>query len=326
MNKTKKYLEEKQPIVFQVLKNSFKNNKTSHAYIISGSKGSPVLETAMFMAKSFICQNKDENSLACEECINCQKIENQTYADFKVINGEQLKTDVTLSIQEEFNKSAIEPENVKIYIIHLIEKAPISSLNKLLKFIEEPDSNIKAIFTSNSVSSILPTIVSRCQVITLREFMMKDLVNYLKENDVEDEDAYLISRISNNAEKNLQLVKDESFETIKNVLKESLTYLANKRDYFIVYFQIDGIKQFKNNDEIDLFLDMLEICLMEAIIKKEDKTHISYFFDDLISMISNKYEHIDQMINDITKAKIDLLSNANKNLVFDKLLINLLRR
>lgn len=326
MNKTKKYLEEKQPIVFQVLKNSFKNNKTSHAYIISGSKGSPVLETAMFMAKSFICQNKDENSLACEECINCQKIENQTYADFKIINGEQLKTDVTLSIQEEFNKSAIEPENVKIYIIHLIEKAPISSLNKLLKFIEEPDSNIKAIFTSNSVSSILPTIVSRCQVITLREFMMKDLVNYLKENYVKDEDAYLISRISNNAEKNLQLVKDESFETIKNVLKESLTYLANKRDYFIVYFQIDGIKQFKNNDEIDLFLDMLEICLMEAIIKKEDNTHISYFFDDLISMISNKYEHIDQMINDITKAKIDLLSNANKNLVFDKLLINLLRR
>ena len=137
MNKIKNYLEDKQPIVFQVLKNSFKSNKTSHAYIISGSKGSPVLETAMFMAKSFICQSKDENALACEECINCQKIENQTYADFKVINGEQLKTDVTLSIQEEFNKSAIEPENVKIYIIHLIEKAPISSLNKLLKFIEE---------------------------------------------------------------------------------------------------------------------------------------------------------------------------------------------
>ena len=71
---------------------------------------------------------------------------------------------------------------------------------------------------------------------------------------------------------------------------------------------------------------MLEICLMEALIKKEDKTHVSFFFDDLISMISSKYEHIDQMINDITKAKIDLLSNANKNLVFDKLLINLLRR
>ena len=156
--------------------------------------------------------------------------------------------------------------------------------------------------------------------------MMKDLVEYLSKNDVKEEDAYLISKISNNAEKNLQIVKSEYFETIKNVLKESLTYLASKRDYFIVYFQIEGIKQFNNDEEIDLYLDMLEICLMEAIIKKEDSTHTSFFFDELITKISNKYDHIDHMINDITKAKIDLLSNANKNLVFDKLLINLLRR
>ena len=71
---------------------------------------------------------------------------------------------------------------------------------------------------------------------------------------------------------------------------------------------------------------MLEVCLLEAIIKKEDPQHVSYFFDELINKISKNYSHIDYMIDDITKAKIDLLSNANKNLVFDKLLINLLRR
>ena len=62
------------------------------------------------------------------------------------------------------------------------------------------------------------------------------------------------------------------------------------------------------------------------IIKKEDSNYVSNFFDKQISDISKNYDHIDHMINDITKAKIDLLSNANKNLVFDKLLINLLRR
>ena len=76
MNNTKNYLKEKQHIVFQVLKNSFKREKTSHAYIISGSKGSPILDTAIFMAQSLVCLNKDENNLACEECINCQKIKN----------------------------------------------------------------------------------------------------------------------------------------------------------------------------------------------------------------------------------------------------------
>lgn len=324
--KTKPYLIEKQHIVYQVLKNSFKRNKTSHAYIVNGSKGSPILETAIFMAQSLVCLNKDENNLACEECVNCQKIKNDGYADYKFILAENLKTDATLSIQHEFNKSSIEKENIKIYIIHQIEKAPISSLNKLLKFIEEPNSNIVAIFTSNSVSNILPTIVSRCQVITLKQFMTADLVNYLIENNVNEDDAYLLSKISNNAEKNLQTVQDEQYIKIKELLNDSLNYLADKKDYFILHFQLEGLNLLTDNQSIELFLDMFEVCLLQAIIKKEDKAFISPFFEKQISKISNNYKNIDHMINDITQAKIDLLSNANKSLAFDKLLINLLRR
>jgi DNA polymerase-3 subunit delta' len=324
--KTKEYLINKQHIVYQVLKNSFKNKKTSHAYIISGSKGSPILDTAIFLAQSLVCLNKDENNLACEECINCQKIKNNAYVDYKLIEGVDLKNDVTLAIQDDFNKSSVENEDIKIYIINLIEKAPVASLNKLLKFIEEPNSNIVAIFTSNSVDSILQTIVSRCQTITLKEFMVSDLIDYLVNNNVSYEDAWLISKISNNAEKNLDLVNDVTFNVVKNQLANSLKHLGNKNDYFIVDFLVEGMKNLTENSSIELFLDMLEVCLLEAIIKQEDKEHKSVIFDEQISKISEKYQHIDHMIDDITKAKIDLLSNANKNLVFDKLLINLLRR
>ena len=324
--KTKEYLINKQHIVYQVLKNSFKNKKTSHAYIISGSKGSPILDTAIFLAQSLVCLNKDENNLACEECINCQKIKNNAYVDYKLIEGVDLKNDVTLAIQDDFNKSSVENEDIKIYIINLIEKAPVASLNKLLKFIEEPNSNIVAIFTSNSVDSILQTIVSRCQTITLKEFMVSDLIEYLVNNNVSYEDAWIISKISNNAEKNLDLVNDVTFNVVKNQLANSLKHLGNKNDYFIVDFLVEGMKNLTENSSIELFLDMLEVCLLEAIIKQEDKEHKSVIFDEQISKISEKYQHIDHMIDDITKAKIDLLSNANKNLVFDKLLINLLRR
>lgn len=324
--KTKDYLLEKQPIVFQVLKNSFKTQKTSHAYIISGSKGSPILQTALFMAQSFVCNTSDENGLACEECVNCNKIINNSYADFKLIKGEDLKADVTSSIQEEFNKSSIEKENKKIYVIDLIEKAPIASLNKLLKFIEEPQSNIVAIFTSNSTDKVLSTIVSRCQVITLKEFKNKDLVEYLINNGVSEEDATLISKVSNNAEKNLSIVNDENYVVIKSVLKEALSLLGKKKDYFIVYVQQELIKKVEEPSFVELFLDFLEVCLLQAIIKQEDDSFKSVFFDQEITLVSKNFKNIDYMINDITQAKIDLLSNANKSLTFDKLLINLLRR
>ncbi len=322
----KSYLKEKQEVVYKTLKNSFKNNKTSHAYLISGAKGLPILQVAIFMAKSLICNHKDEDGFACLNCIHCKKVDDNSYADLKIISGEQLKTNEVMSLQEEFNKSPLEDGNVKVYIIDLIERAPIASLNKLLKFIEEPSSNIVALFTTNSVDSILQTIVSRCQIIKLKELYSDDLVNYLISSSFASDDAYLIAKVSNDIEKSVNILNDSKYKDIKQLLKESLNYLKDKNDNFIINFQIKGFKILTTNDEYELFLDMLEACIMQALIKKEDNEYKLNFFNEEILKISKTYNHFDYMINDITNAKIDLVSNANKNLVFDKLLINLLRR
>ncbi|MDY2889024.1 MAG: hypothetical protein SOU19_05585 [Candidatus Caccosoma sp.] len=322
----KSYLKEKQEVVYKTLKNSFKNNKTSHAYLISGAKGLPILQVAIFMAKSLICNHKDEDGFACLNCIHCKKVDDNSYADLKIISGEQLKTNEVMSLQEEFNKSPLEDGNVKVYIIDLIEKAPIASLNKLLKFIEEPSSNIVALFTTNSVDSILQTIVSRCQIIKLKELYSDDLVNYLISSSFASDDAYLIAKVSNDIEKSVNILNDPKYKDIKQLLKESLNYLKDKNDNFIINFQTKGFKILTTNDEYELFLDMLEACIMQALIKKEDSEYKLNFFNEEILKISKTYNHFDYMINDITNAKIDLVSNANKNLVFDKLLINLLRR
>ena len=322
----KSYLKEKQEVVYKTLKNSFKNNKTSHAYLISGAKGLPILQVAIFMAKSLICNHKDEDGFACLNCIHCKKVDDNSYADLKIISGEQLKTNEVMSLQEEFNKSPLEDGNVKVYIIDLIERAPIASLNKLLKFIEEPSSNIVALFTTNSVDSILQTIVSRCQIIKLKELYSDDLVNYLISSSFASDDAYLIAKVSNDIEKSVNILNDSKYKDIKQLLKESLNYLKDKNDNFIINFQIKGFKILTTNDEYELFLDMLEACIMQTLIKKEDNEYKLNFFNEEILKISKTYNHFDYMINDITNAKIDLVSNANKNLVFDKLLINLLRR
>ena len=278
------------------------------------------------MAKSLICNHKDEDGFACLNCIHCKKVDDNSYADLKIISGEQLKTNEVMSLQEEFNKSPLEDGNVKVYIIDLIERAPIASLNKLLKFIEEPSSNIVALFTTNSVDSILQTIVSRCQIIKLKELYSDDLVNYLISSSFARDDAYLIAKVSNDIEKSVNILNDPKYKDIKQLLKESLNYLKDKNDNFIINFQIKGFKILTTNDEYELFLDMLEACIMQALIKKEDSEYKLNFFNEEILKISKAYNHFDYMINDITNAKIDLVSNANKNLVFDKLLINLLRR
>jgi DNA polymerase-3 subunit delta' len=66
------------------------------------------------------------------------------------------------------NLSKLDQNQKLAIIIRNIEKASIPALNALLKNIEEPGKNIIFILTAKSIKSVIPTIVSRCQIIKLK--------------------------------------------------------------------------------------------------------------------------------------------------------------
>ena len=72
-----KYLKEKQPIIYQTFTNSLANHTLSHAYLIVGNPGTPLLETAKFLAKTVLCD--DPSPLACSNCITCLRIESTSF-------------------------------------------------------------------------------------------------------------------------------------------------------------------------------------------------------------------------------------------------------
>ena len=76
------------------------------------------------------------------------------------------------------------PISRKVYadIIHLIEKATIGAMNSLLKFLEEPVDDVVAIITTQNISKVLATIISRCQLIRLKDYSSYDLENLLINN------------------------------------------------------------------------------------------------------------------------------------------------
>ena len=74
--RTKDVLIKTQRVAFQTLANGFKSNRISHAYLISGSNESSLKEMAIYLAKSLVCSKLEP--LACEECINCLRIDERT--------------------------------------------------------------------------------------------------------------------------------------------------------------------------------------------------------------------------------------------------------
>ncbi len=56
------YLEKKQPLVYRTFANAIENKRLAHAYLLCGESGTPLLETAKYMAKSLICDHPKTSS------------------------------------------------------------------------------------------------------------------------------------------------------------------------------------------------------------------------------------------------------------------------
>lgn len=95
------------------------------------------------------------------------------YSITKIDDVRDLQKEVKLSLSE---KTA--------YVIKNIHAATESSLNALLKNLEEPQDNLFFILTSHNESSVLPTITSRCQIKyvgnDIPEGSEKDTIEFIK--------------------------------------------------------------------------------------------------------------------------------------------------
>ena len=76
-----------------------------------------------------------------------------------------------------FEKKAFENKGIRVYILNLIENTTIEAINSILKFLEEPGQKVYAFLTTNNENAILPTIISRCQVLRLKLIDKKTVIN-----------------------------------------------------------------------------------------------------------------------------------------------------
>ena len=171
-----KYLENNQPVIYKTFVNSLSTGKLSHAYLLSGSIGMPLKETAIYLAKSILCD--DRKPLACNSCITCCRVDEGNYPDLMIFDGEnsKIKKGDIEKITSNFDKTALEEKGIMIYILHLVETMTPIAVNSLLKFLEEPGKNIFAFLTTENETKVLPTIISRTQVLKFREIDRQKII------------------------------------------------------------------------------------------------------------------------------------------------------
>ena len=145
------------------------NNKVSHAYLIEINDYDTDKKYIFDFIKMILC-NISYEKLEKENNNIIDLIDNNDYPDIKIIEpeGSTIKKSQMIDLQKDYsNKSLLDGK--RIYVVKEADKLNPASANTILKFLEEPEEDIIAILLTTNRYKIIETILSRCQILTLKE-------------------------------------------------------------------------------------------------------------------------------------------------------------
>lgn len=312
----REYLKKNQPIFYNLINNEFSQGKIPHAFLLVGNNTEKPLN---FLAMSLIC----DETLACMKCNDCRKVLENKYGDILKFNGKDIsikKGDIEL-IQNTFKKSSLEGK-AKIYIIENIEYSTKEAMNTLLKMLEEPEDGIYAIFTAQNINRVLPTILSRCQIIDIKPDSKEIIVKQLKSENIPDDAANILSFLTVDINEARELY-DERFEFMQVQVINFIEDLYFKRNNLIINTQTNLLKKYKERNDIKLFLNMLVLAMKDVFHVKHQKKILYSKNIDLFKTIDVSVDNLIKQIELVLEAIYIIESNANVALLMDSLMYRL---
>jgi len=182
-----------------MLKKHVVKGTTRHAYLFAGPPGLGRRTLALRFAQALNCQTPLDAGIPCGQCRDCKQIEAMQHADLTVVqadsDGGTLKVD---QIREARRMLTFKPYQSKyrVAIFLHFQEANDNAANALLKTLEEAPSYAVLILTADNPEQLLPTIVSRCEVLRLRPLPIEDVRRDLENSGLETDQANLIAHIS----------------------------------------------------------------------------------------------------------------------------------
>lgn len=188
--------------VKEVLEAAVASGTLGHAYLFSGMEGCGKFAAALDLTLALLCE--DRNSRPCMTCASCTKVLHYAHPDFHVImpvvlrDGDKKENALTEAgwnhiaekVKERIHEVYSLPDHAKVpaipvdwvreinhsilrgtvggkanvVIIDGVDSLNKDSANNMLKILEEPPAGTVLLLLTDRPGVVLPTIVSRCQI------------------------------------------------------------------------------------------------------------------------------------------------------------------
>lgn len=265
--------------VYNYFRNMANTDRMSHAFLLCNTNFNTIKDELIDVLNSFFFEKSVE-------------IENNPDIYYIEPDEGTIKKDQILNLQDVFKIKSQFNKN-RVYIINETEKMNEAASNKLLKFLEEPESNIYAFLITSNLEKILPTIKSRCQIIKIEDnnnFLLSDydkefidsIIKFILE--LEQKKYNVFANIYN------YFKKKEDKENVKNII------------LLMKYFYMDSLNK---------------ICERKLAYFQEYETYI----DKIV--LNSDVDKINNKLLILNKLENMLEYNLNMNLFVDNLVIKL---
>jgi DNA polymerase-3 subunit delta' len=353
----------------KLLKDSITENRVSHAQLFVGKEGYGTLPMALAYAKE-ILSGENEHAASKVEHLNHldlhfsfpvftdnkNSLSKNKFEEFRemIIDSPYASYDDWTAFLESENKQLfisadeIDDQNqkfslksyeggTKILIVWRADKMNVAASNKFLKFLVEPPAKTIILLTAESTNDILPTILSRTQIVEVPRIIDEDLENYIRKNfSVSEEKVREISHEAqgdlNDAVKLLNSgTKNEEFEKLF-VQWVRDAFMVKKKPEFLKSIilwarEIAGWNREKQKNFLNYCSEIFRLALLQnyqsenLVYKKIDANGFNWVgFSKFISGAN-----IESILEEINTADLHLTRNGNPKIVWTDLGIKLSR-
>lgn len=314
--------------IIEHLSTALKNNKISHAYIINGDNGTGKHILARAFAKALQCEAGYGDS--CDMCHSCLQAESGNHPDIIEVIHEKTGSIGVDDVRNQINNDImIKPysSKYKIYIVDEAEKLTPQAQNALLKTIEEPPAYGIILLLTNNMTSLLPTIRSRCVTLNIKAVETRKIKQYLSEKyELPDYKARMCAAFAQgNVGKAVRLATSEGFNEIYRDVLHLVKYIDDMEIHEVAA-AVKNLSKYK----VDIYdiIDMMMVWYRDVLILKVSKDPNLLVYQEEYSALNKRgkkssYDGIETIISSMEKAKVRLQANVNFDLVMELMLLTI---
>lgn len=314
----------------KLLHRSTANNRVAHAYLFRGPDGVGKQRTALTFAAFINCHAPDGNDI-CGRCRSCRKFHSGNHPDLHIIrpDGAMIKINQIRQLRQTLAFPPLEAD-FRVVIIEDVHTMRREAANSLLKTLEEPPPDNLLILTADLASELLPTIVSRCQIIPFSPLPYEQLAQALISADgLAEETAFTLAAISEGSLGQARVLEDQRLLGCRRQIVEKLISLSPRQpEAPAAVFQLAEKAAGLKEQLPDLF-DLLRIWLRDLMYLAAGGAESRIINRDLAATLPLVRERwslaeLSDKLQLISQAEKKLLRNCNRSLVCEVLLLSMI--